>query len=215
MTVENLNIFVANTLADVEPLNENFEILRLALNSSDTSVGTLSDLRTSQKSTIVGAINSLKTELTEIINLIIPVGLIIPHASSADVNGFLLCDGRAVSRATYAKLFSIIGTTYGAGNGDTTFNLPDFRGSFLQGYGGTSLAIGQKQEAGLPNITGWLNACTDGASGAFLTNTKQSYGTGDYDFWDVTFDASRVSSVYGKSTTVTPQNFAVYYHIKY
>lgn len=215
MTVENLNIFVANTLADVEPLNENFETLRLALNNSDTKLGTLSDLHTSQKSTIVGAVNSLKTELLELINLIIPVGVIFPHASKDEVNGFLLCDGRAVSRTTYADLFMTIGTTYGAGNGDTTFNLPDFGGSFLQGYGGQSLAVGQKQEAGLPNITGWMNACTDSASGAFLINSKQSYGTGDYDFWDVTFDASRVSSIYGKSTTVTPQNFAVYYHIKY
>jgi microcystin-dependent protein len=48
--------------------------------------------------------------------------------------GYLLCDGTAVSRATYALLFSIIGTTFGAGNGSTTFNIPDLRANAAVGY---------------------------------------------------------------------------------
>lgn len=55
-------------------------------------------------------------------------GTILPFAGSTTPDGFLLCDGQAVSRSTYADLFSVLGTTYGAGDGSTTFNLPDLRG---------------------------------------------------------------------------------------
>lgn len=60
--------------------------------------------------------------------------------------GWLSCDGSAVSRTTYAKLFSVIGTTYGVGDGSTTFNLPNYNsGKFLRGVGGNSAAIGTSQ----------------------------------------------------------------------
>jgi microcystin-dependent protein len=55
-------------------------------------------------------------------------GAIFPFAGETIPNGFLLCDGSAVSRADYADLFAIIGTNYGSGDGTTTFNLPDMRG---------------------------------------------------------------------------------------
>jgi microcystin-dependent protein len=51
--------------------------------------------------------------------------------------GWLLCDGSAISRTTYAALFALIGTTYGVGNGSTTFNIPDFRGRFPLGVSGS------------------------------------------------------------------------------
>ena len=60
-------------------------------------------------------------------------GTVFPFAGSAAPSGWLLCDGSAVSRTTYARLFGIIGTAYGAGNGTTTFNLPDLRGEFVRG----------------------------------------------------------------------------------
>jgi microcystin-dependent protein len=52
-------------------------------------------------------------------------GLIVPWGNDSTPSGFLDCDGTAVSRATYANLFAVIGTTYGIGDGSTTFNLPD------------------------------------------------------------------------------------------
>jgi microcystin-dependent protein len=55
-------------------------------------------------------------------------GTILPFAGSTTPDGFLLCDGQAVSRSDYADLFGVIGTTYGSGNGSITFNLPDLRG---------------------------------------------------------------------------------------
>lgn len=58
-----------------------------------------------------------------------PVGTILPFAGSSAPTGYLICDGSAVSRTTYANLFAVIGTTYGAGDGSTTFNLPNLKGS--------------------------------------------------------------------------------------
>lgn len=54
-----------------------------------------------------------------------PTGTILPYGGSTAPSGFLLCNGGAVSRTTYASLFAVIGTTYGAGDGSTTFNLPN------------------------------------------------------------------------------------------
>lgn len=61
-------------------------------------------------------------------NAMMPVGAILPYGGSAAPSGWLLCDGSAVSRTTYSDLFSVIGTTFGAGDGSTTFNVPDSRG---------------------------------------------------------------------------------------
>lgn len=64
---------------------------------------------------------------------IMPPGTSIDFAGSVAPAGFLKENGAAVSRATYARLFAVIGTTYGAGNGSTTFNLPDSRGEVFRG----------------------------------------------------------------------------------
>lgn len=53
-----------------------------------------------------------------------PAGIISTYAGSTAPTGWLICDGSAVSRTTYANLFSVIGTTYGSGDGETTFNIP-------------------------------------------------------------------------------------------
>lgn len=60
--------------------------------------------------------------------VLIPPGLIFPYAAGTAPSGYLICDGAAYSRSTYAALFAVIGTVYGAGNGTTTFNVPDLRG---------------------------------------------------------------------------------------
>ena len=63
-----------------------------------------------------------------------PAGAIMQYAGSSAPTGWLLADGSAVSRTTYATLYSAIGTTYGSGNGSTTFNLPNLKGSAPVGY---------------------------------------------------------------------------------
>jgi len=62
------------------------------------------------------------------------VGAIKPWTKSAAPAGYVLCDGAAISRTDYADLFGVISTTYGAGNGSTTFNVPDLKGKLPQGY---------------------------------------------------------------------------------
>jgi microcystin-dependent protein len=63
------------------------------------------------------------------------VGMIAPFGMSSVPTGWLACDGSAVSRTTYADLFTAIGTTWGAGDGSSTFALPDLEGAFLRGVG--------------------------------------------------------------------------------
>ena len=64
----------------------------------------------------------------------VPIGAVFHFAASTAPTGFLKANGAAVSRATFAALFAITGTTYGAGDGTTTFNLPDLRGEFIRGW---------------------------------------------------------------------------------
>jgi microcystin-dependent protein len=80
-----------------------------------------------------------KLEIKEI------VGAIIPFAGTVAPDGWLLCDGSAVSRTTYERLFGIIGTVHGQGNGSTTFHLPDLRGRFIRG---TDLGASRDPNAG-------------------------------------------------------------------
>ena len=74
-----------------------------------------------------------------------PTGAILSYAGNSAPVGFLLCDGRAVSRTTYAALFAVIGTTFGSGDGSSTFNLPDMRGR---------VAVGVDSDANLGTIAG-------------------------------------------------------------
>lgn len=67
----------------------------------------------------------------------VPVGTIAPFGGTTDPSYWLICDGRAISRTDYAALFGVIGTTYGAGDGSTTFNIPDFTGNVAVGASAT------------------------------------------------------------------------------
>ena len=70
---------------------------------------------------------------------ICPTGTVFAFAGTAAPNGWLLCTGSAVSRTTYAQLWSAIGSSCGSGDGSTTFNVPDLRGRWIRGVdGGTS-----------------------------------------------------------------------------
>lgn len=66
--------------------------------------------------------------------LMVPTGAVLPYVAALAPSGFLICNGAAVSRTTYAALFTLMGITHGQGDGATTFNVPDYRGYFLRGY---------------------------------------------------------------------------------
>jgi microcystin-dependent protein len=91
----------------------------------------------------------------------------MPYAGSTAPSGWLLSYGQAISRSTYATLFAAIGTTYGVGDGATTFNVPDLRGRLVAGQddmGGTSADR-------LTGQSGGVNGDTLGASGGAETHT--------------------------------------------
>lgn len=85
------------------------------------------------------------------LSLLMPIGAIMPYAGSSSPGGYLLCDGTAVSRMTYIDLFGVIGTTFGVGNGTTTFNVPDMRGRMALGVSGSN-ALATLGGAGIASI---------------------------------------------------------------
>lgn len=99
-----------------------------------------------------------------------PSGAVMPFAMSTAPAGWLKANGASVSRTTYAALFALIGTTYGAGDGSTTFNLPDLRGEFVRGW--------------------------DDARGVDAARVLGSYQKGSIAAEDPTKDVAKVASLY-------------------
>ena len=140
---------------------------------------------------------------------------------------FLYCNGTTVNRTTYNKLFNAIGTTYGSGDGSTTFNIPDFRGMFLRGNGSNANAIGVIQAESLPNIVGSWDGYEIGkgpssghgsnlTTGAFSVTDGSSSGSdgASNNNAKLNFKASDSNSIYSGSH-VTPVNYAVKFYIAY
>jgi microcystin-dependent protein len=101
-------------------------------NSENVGVGVYNPLTALDVS---GTINSSSDITIDYIPISPPIGSIIAYTAAAIPSGWLLCNGTAISRAVYASLFKIIGTTFGTGNNTTTFNLPNYQGAFLRGTG--------------------------------------------------------------------------------
>lgn len=144
---------------------------------------------------------------------VVPVGTILYTASPTPPNGYLICNGATVGRGTYPDLFAAIGTTYGDGDGSTTFQLPNLMDKTV--WGGTG--VGTEKEAGLPNITGLhhniltgyvsdIGGSTNGAFGWDSASKAPYYSnTGlDRQIGDFSIDASRSNPIYGNSDTVQP-----------
>jgi hypothetical protein len=153
---------------------------------------------------------------------LIPAGAIMAFAMNSAPSGWLACNGSTINRVTYARLFAAISTLYGAGNGTSTFRLPDLRGYFVRGYGEDdgSGAFGAKQADALQNIIGKINLNSNAGlaatfSGAFYseegpTSNQVRFGEGGVP-GDYTFDASRVART---SNETRPKNIAMLYCIK-
>jgi len=93
----------------------------------------------------------------------IPTATIVPWTSSSVPSGFLECNGAAVSRTTYSALFAIVGTTYGAGDGSSTFNVPDLQDNVIVGKSGTK-AVGSSGGANTVTSTGNIGGSTANAT---------------------------------------------------
>lgn len=164
----------------------------------------------------------IKKALTEMLPklkpLSVPTGMI--SAFHTVPEGWLQCNGAAVSRTTYAALFAVIGTKYGSGDGSTTFNLPNLHHRFIEGTNTTS-EVGQSVSAGLPNITGTFtehgNTLGLKCTGAFTGEARIDLNSNQGGAWDggrVTMNSSRSSSVYGAASTVQPASTRLLYCIK-
>lgn len=183
-------------------------------NSNDTSIATTSWVR----SNVGGGI---------------PVGTILPYGGATAPAGFLLCNGGAISRTTYANLFSVIGTAYGAGDGNTTFNLPNTTDRYLRGndrgYSNQTLPDVVGAVTNMATAQGGYNegGATPSGTGAFVasktsgTYNKEdgnhySHGNGKFDF-----KASRSNGTYGAANKngqtgyVMPHTTHCFFIIKY
>lgn len=199
--------FLKGRGANATKFNSNFDALKESVNNTIDEFDTKTNL-------------SLNNIDDTGLDAILPVGAIIPLTrTSAPTNSrLLLCNGASVSRSLYSKLFNIIGTHFGVGNGSTTFNLPDYRGQFLRGLGGNSAAnIYTKQTEGLPNIIGAVPGSPGTPSGAFSAGSTLSgqpyYSASAMKMYN--FSASYCNAIYGASNHVTPENYGVYFFIRY
>lgn len=109
----------------------------------------------------------IATPIKTSVDLAAPVGMVVDYAGLTAPTSWLFCFGQAVSRATYAGLFAVLGTTYGVGDGSTTFNLPDARGRVTAGQddmGGTSANR-------LTGLSGGVDGDVLGAAGGAESHT--------------------------------------------
>lgn len=146
----------------------------------------------------------------------IPTGMILPFLGTTVPEGFLLCNGANVSRTTYANLFSVIGTKCGAGDGSTTFTLPNLHRKFAE-YTTTLSEVGNSVSAGLPNITGQVTGYNDrgflqNPSGAFYEVLSGKSGNSEGQRTATVtlgFSADKSSGTFGSAETVQPASLRI------
>ena len=178
------------------------------------------DITTSNKitTTELNMLNNVRTNIQTQLDgkLSTLVGEVKYYAGTSVPSGYLLCDGSAVSRTTYANLFAAIGTTWGAGDGSTTFNVPNLIDRVP--WGGRTGGV--YREAGLPNITGQIergyasHETSNGALSSGMGGVGSLTGT-DTNARILRLDASKSNSIYGKSSTVQPPAAVIMPIIKY
>lgn len=157
----------------------------------------------------------------------VPPGAVMAFAMSTPPDGWLECNGQAVSRTTYAALFAAIGITFGEGDGATTFNLPDLRGEFIRGWdhgrgvdGGRAFGSWQSQQiTAHKHVVPWGDVYIS-SFGRTNTASKQGSGSTDSDnYWYYTNDGTDFDGtvnppgIIGSETR--PRNIALLWCIKY
>lgn len=138
---------------------------------------------------IIGAVSSTGAGL--------PAGAIVEFGAAAVPPGWLACDGAAVSRTVYARLFAAVGTTWGAGNGSTTFNVPDFRGRVPVGVGTGS------------GLTARTLAASGGAETVQLTEAQMPSHTHTFGSGSAASAGAHTHSVTGTATAVSDHSHSV------
>jgi microcystin-dependent protein len=157
-----------------------------------------------------------------------PAGVVAPFAGSSAPSGWLLCSGGTANRTTFAALFAIIGTTYGAGDGSTTFGLPDLRGRTVAGVDNMGGTAANRLTSGGSGISGTILGAAGGAEtftigisqmpshNHQLNGSSLSGGSGLYGTWQTNnpnfISTSSVGG--GGASNVTQPTIALNYIIK-
>ena len=145
------------------------------------------------------------------------------YSMASKKDGWLLCDGSSYLQSDYPALFECLGTKFGGD--ETSFNVPDLRGRFLQMVSADAV-VGDMKDAGLPNITGkatsgflWDDLVKHEGALNVVTNTmisvQKGYPQAPDPLREINIDASRSSSIYGNSDTVQPPSLMSNVFIKY
>ena len=171
----------------------------------------------------------------------VPTGTILAHAANTPPTGFLECYGSNISRSTYATLFSAISTTFGVGDGSSTFALPDLRGQFIRGWANTgstdaSRVFGSTQTDQNKNhthttdstsLTGGIRKISEGfGAGGSATGVSTKTADGNNTITGssstspvggVDFDGTHTHTISssGGGTEARPTNLALMYIIKF
>lgn len=138
------------------------------------------------------------------------VGAVIPFTMLTVPDGYLECNGSELSRTTYSDLFTVIGETYGVGDGSTTFKIPDLRGEFIRGFDNgrgvdSGRGIGSNQDDDFKNHSHGM--------GSRLNSVQWSGGSHNTLYQVNTASTQQSRSVGGTETR--PRNIAMMYCIKY
>jgi microcystin-dependent protein len=200
-------------------------VTRLTINATDATSTVPVVLPAAPTTTLQAATKGYVDGLTGA-----PAGVIMAFAGTAAPTGFLPCDGSPVSRTTYATLFAAIGTTWGSGDGSTTFNVPDLRGMFMRGTG--TNATGSSSGAAGPAVGAYAadtylnhsHAVTDPGHGHSYSiwGERRTAEGGQSSFWANTGSSTTGTSTTGLTvntsttggTETKPKNYGVLYIIK-
>lgn len=206
-------------------MNSFFEDVYFALNKQITFRENIScqikELEIETSSTYGPEIPS-QSEVDTLKTQIVPTGSVLMWSTATAPTNYLLCNGSAVSRTTFSALFAVVGTTFGAGDGSTTFNLPNFQGLVPRGTGSQAIsgrtktgpALGSTQEDQMQRITGSLTGriftvnagAASSASGAFSIGADQQdtanrVAVATRGFADPSFNSANSPNARASSTT--------------
>jgi len=218
-TITSGGFFEVYTATDVDfSCIGNFGVAAADINLSATDI-TLTTTGSSFGNINLTASQAVNIEPTCLFNMM-PVSTIIQNVSGAVPSGFLYCDGTAVSRSTYARLFTSIGVTFGSGNGSTTFNVPNFKGAFLRGADTqtvsgtayTAAAVGTAQQDAVQTP---LTASNQGYFNLGAGSGRQCVARSTIATDPVDTGTGILPRFSRTATENRPFNFAVYYYIRY
>ena len=198
-------LLAANSVTTDKVANEAISFAKL----NKSSVATVDDVLNKVAQKIVSA-----DVLAAALSQTVPPGTISMYAGRTVPEGWLVCNGATYRRDRFPRLFAAIGTIYGAGDGSTTFAVPNIDQRFFEATTNTA-EVGKMVEAGLPNITGgfgdvvWQGKARDafflGAYGS--TTARQNIDNdGSQILGWVDFDASHSNLIYGASDTAQPKS---------